>query len=107
MYGGRVRFYGEDAYDIHQNLPQNLQKDYFIWEPDGKHLQLLNHLPENPNFNWISTAKNSSGNMQFKPKGESEKQKAFYDRLFTSTGPINPPIHLCMLLCNMTLPLFP
>lgn len=75
------------------------RKTILFRNPDGNCLQLLNHLPENPNFNLLSTGRNSSGNIQFKLKRGSEKQKSSYDRLLTNVGPINPPFIYVMWFC--------
>lgn len=91
IYEGNTKLWEEDALDIHQNLSQNPEKDDFIQRPDGNCLQLLNHLPENLNSNLISIGRNSSGHMQFKLKGGSEKQKSFYDRLCTRRAPPSLP----------------
>lgn len=86
-----------------RTYPRYPRKMTIFRNPDGNCLQLLNHLPENPNFNFLSAGRNSSGNMQFKLKRGVEKQKSSYDRLFTNSGPTKLPIHLC----DVILPLLP
>jgi hypothetical protein len=51
------------AKNTHQSLSQNSWEDDFIQGLDNNCLQLLNHLPKNPNSNLISTGRGFSWNM--------------------------------------------